>query len=124
MFSHVRVYWEFPEISYSVRCVTSADRALAFQTELRRQLPKPYIISHGEFTLTLVSLVGRADDASAPQPLYFLESWAPKGGYKTVHAAVGSGIDFYNVQYYNQGTSYPYTDCAVSFPIMCSHHLR
>jgi hypothetical protein len=52
MFSHLRVYWKPPEISCNVRPEDSADSILAFQTELRRQLPKPYIISHGESTLS------------------------------------------------------------------------
>jgi hypothetical protein len=49
-FSHLRVYWKSPEISCSARLEDSADPIVAFQTELRRQLPKPYIISHGQST--------------------------------------------------------------------------
>jgi len=56
---------------------------------LRSMLPKgQYIISH------------------APQAPYFMGAPKyPNGGYLTVDKAVGSLIDFYNVQFYNQGTS-------------------
>uniref|UniRef100_A0A6B2LAJ2 chitinase n=1 Tax=Arcella intermedia TaxID=1963864 RepID=A0A6B2LAJ2_9EUKA len=57
---------------------------------LRQLLPKEkgYIISH------------------APQAPYFMgTSKYPKGGYLTVHKAVGDLIDFYNIQFYNQGNS-------------------
>jgi chitinase len=57
---------------------------------LRNLLPKSqgYIISH------------------APQAPYFMGAPKyPKGGYLTVDKEVGSLIDFYNVQFYNQGTS-------------------
>jgi chitinase len=48
--------------------------------ELRRQLPRPrYTITH------------------APQAPYF------DMGYAKVHAGCGADIDWYNVQYYNQG---------------------
>ncbi|ORX36222.1 glycoside hydrolase superfamily [Kockovaella imperatae] len=73
---------------------TAYDWLLTFQTALRAQLPAPYIISH------------------APQPAYMITGqYTTKGGYKELHAAVGSGIDFYSVQYYNQGSYTPYTDC-------------
>jgi len=56
---------------------------------LRSKLPSPkYIISH------------------APQAPYFMG--APQyrnGGYLTVDKEVGDKIDFYNIQFYNQGTS-------------------
>jgi len=57
---------------------------------LRNLLPKSqgYIISH------------------APQAPYFMgTSKYPSGGYLTVDKEVGNMIDFYNIQYYNQGTS-------------------
>jgi len=57
---------------------------------LRQLLPKSegYIISH------------------APQAPYFMGAPKyPNGGYLTVDKEVGSLIDFYNVQFYNQGTS-------------------
>ena len=39
----------------------------------------------------------------APQAPYFGVGAYPKGAYLTVDQAVGSMIDFYNVQFYNQG---------------------
>jgi chitinase len=56
---------------------------------LRQKLPKGrYIISH------------------APQAPYFTGAPTyPKGGYLTVDREVGNLIDFYNVQFYNQGSS-------------------
>jgi len=57
---------------------------------LRNLLPKSqgYIISH------------------APQAPYFMgTSKYPNGGYLTIDKAVGDMIDFYNIQFYNQGTS-------------------
>lgn len=39
----------------------------------------------------------------APQAPYFKSEYYPKGGYVTVDREVGSLIDFYNVQFYNQG---------------------
>jgi len=57
-------------------------------TKLRQLLPRPFIISH------------------APQAPYFMgRPHYPGGGYLTVDAAVGSMIDYYNIQFYNQGTS-------------------
>lgn len=65
---------------------------ITFQTVLRQHLPTPYIISH------------------APQAPWFTSTGQyTGGGYTKVHAAVGDGIDFYNVQFYNQGDIY--TDC-------------
>jgi chitinase len=57
---------------------------------LRNLLPKSqgYIISH------------------APQAPYFMGAPKyPNGGYLTVDKEVGDQIDFYNIQFYNQGTS-------------------
>eukprot|EP01123_Difflugia_compressa_P013556 TRINITY_DN6353_c0_g1_i1.p1 TRINITY_DN6353_c0_g1~~TRINITY_DN6353_c0_g1_i1.p1 ORF type:complete len:333 (-),score=55.65 TRINITY_DN6353_c0_g1_i1:16-987(-) len=57
---------------------------------LRSILPKEkgYIISH------------------APQAPYFMgTSKYPNGGYLTVDKQVGDLIDYYNIQFYNQGTS-------------------
>lgn len=39
----------------------------------------------------------------APQGPYFKSEYYPKGGYVTVNKEVGNLIDFYNVQFYNQG---------------------
>jgi len=57
---------------------------------LRNALPSPqYIITH------------------APQAPYFINdtNTYPKGAYLAVHRAVGDLIDWYNVQFYNQGDS-------------------
>ncbi|KAF7980246.1 hypothetical protein HWV62_38975 [Athelia sp. TMB] len=67
---------------------------ITFTTALRTALPTgQYIISH------------------APQAPWFapVPSWGG-GGYLLVDQKVGSSIDFYNVQFYNQGAS-EYTDC-------------
>ena len=55
---------------------------------LRSLLPaeKGYIITH------------------APQAPYFMSSYA-QGGYLTIDSQVGYAIDWYNVQFYNQGSS-------------------
>ena len=57
---------------------------IAFQKKLREILPT-HIITH------------------APQAPYFKSEYYPNGGYVTVHKEVGNLIDFYNVQFYNQG---------------------
>ena len=59
---------------------------ISFTKELRRQLPN-HIITH------------------APQGPYFKDEYYPQGGYVTVHQEVGDLIDFYNVQFYNQGNT-------------------
>ncbi|KAG6854029.1 hypothetical protein C0991_011234 [Blastosporella zonata] len=67
---------------------------ISFTTQLRAQLPAgTYIITH------------------APVAPWFSPSIWPGGGYLKVNSAVGSLIDWYNVQFYNQGTS-EYTTCA------------
>lgn len=58
--------------------------------ELRAKLPSPYIISH------------------APIAPWFAASGTPGGAYATIHQSVGSLIDFYNIQFYNQDD---YNDC-------------
>jgi len=58
--------------------------------KLRSELPSSMAISH------------------APQAPYFMGSTGnqyPNGGYATVHKNCGSNIDWYNVQFYNQGSS-------------------
>ncbi|ORX58941.1 glycoside hydrolase family 18 protein, partial [Hesseltinella vesiculosa] len=63
---------------------------ITFQQALRAQLPEgQYLISH------------------APQAPYFIvnKSLYPNGAYQAVHAKVGSTIDWYNTQFYNQGSS-------------------
>ena len=54
---------------------------------IRKILPKgKYILTH------------------APQAPYFIgNGFYPNGGYMTVHKEVGDLIDWYNVQFYNQG---------------------
>ncbi|KNZ74506.1 Basic endochitinase [Termitomyces sp. J132] len=67
---------------------------ISFTTQLRAQLPSgSYIITH------------------APVAPWFSPSIWPGGGYLKVHSSVGSLIDWYNVQFYNQGTS-EYTTCS------------
>jgi len=65
---------------------TGEDWLIRFTTKLRSLLPNK-IITH------------------APQGPYFKNDYYPKGGYVTVHQKVGSMIDFYNVQFYNQGNT-------------------
>lgn len=68
---------------------------ISFQQELRRLLPRPYIISH------------------APVAPWFTSAAVYKSGaYVAVHQIVGDSIDFYNIQFYNQGDGV-YTDCQV-----------
>lgn len=40
-----------------------------------------------------------------PQAPYFKEEYYRNGAYKTVNDRVGNTIDFYNVQFYNQGNT-------------------
>uniref|UniRef100_A0A6B2LFD3 GH18 domain-containing protein n=1 Tax=Arcella intermedia TaxID=1963864 RepID=A0A6B2LFD3_9EUKA len=55
---------------------------------LRQLLPAPYIITH------------------APQGPYFMGPPSyPSGGYTAVEKTCGSGIDWYNIQFYNQDTT-------------------
>ncbi|KAH9913859.1 glycoside hydrolase superfamily [Fomitopsis serialis] len=67
---------------------------VTFTTQLRNQLPAgDYIITH------------------APVAPWFSSSlWSNGGGYLQVNKVVGNLIDWYNVQFYNQGTS-EYTTC-------------
>ncbi|KAF8916309.1 glycoside hydrolase superfamily [Mucidula mucida] len=66
---------------------------ISFTTELRNQLPQgEYIITH------------------APVAPWFTPTHYTGGGYLKVHDSVGSKIDWYNLQFYNQGTS-EYTTC-------------
>ncbi|TFK39804.1 glycoside hydrolase family 18 protein [Crucibulum laeve] len=67
---------------------------ISFTKQLRVQLPQgTYILTH------------------APVAPWFSPSKWGGGGYLKVHSSVGSLIDWYNVQFYNQGTS-EYTTCA------------
>ncbi|KAH8825673.1 glycoside hydrolase family 18 protein [Flagelloscypha sp. PMI_526] len=67
---------------------------ITFTTVLRANLPaSTYIISH------------------APVAPWFSPTAYAGGGYLKVHKSVGSSIDWYNVQFYNQGVN-EYTTCA------------
>ncbi|EJD40309.1 glycoside hydrolase [Auricularia subglabra TFB-10046 SS5] len=70
------------------------DWLISFTKALRDALPSPFIITH------------------APLAPWFQpgEKWKG-GGYLKVHQAVGDLIDWYNMQFYNQGEGV-YTDCA------------
>ncbi|KIM44722.1 glycoside hydrolase family 18 protein [Hebeloma cylindrosporum] len=67
---------------------------ISFTKQLRTQLPQ------GEYILT-----------HAPGAPWFSPNKFGGGGYLKIHAAVGSLIDWYNIQFYNQGSS-EYTTCA------------
>ncbi|TFK95290.1 glycoside hydrolase family 18 protein [Pterulicium gracile] len=73
---------------------TGENWLIAFTTQLRSQLPSAdgYIITH------------------APVTPWFTPTLYPGGGYLKVHQEVGSLIDWYNLQFYNQGTS-EYVTC-------------
>jgi chitinase len=63
---------------------------ITFQKALRAELPSgQYLISH------------------APQAPYFIVNKAqyPNGAYQTIHKEVGDSIDWYNTQFYNQGST-------------------
>jgi len=62
---------------------------IVFTRQLRASLPF-HIISH------------------APQAPYFSPDFAPTGSYLTVNKHVGKFIDFYNIQFYNQGNNTKY----------------
>ncbi|KAJ7247665.1 glycoside hydrolase [Mycena haematopus] len=67
---------------------------ISFTTQLRTILPQgSYIITH------------------APVAPWFSPNTWGGGGYLKVHQSVGNLIDWYNVQFYNQGSS-EYTTCA------------
>ncbi|TFK80763.1 glycoside hydrolase family 18 protein [Polyporus arcularius HHB13444] len=73
---------------------TAENWLISFTKQLRSQLPAgDYIITH------------------APVAPWFTPSHYPGGGYLKVHQQVGSLIDWYNVQFYNQGST-EYTTCA------------
>lgn len=59
---------------------------ISFQSHLRKLLPNHTIVH-------------------SPFAGYFKEDLYPNHGYTAVNAKVGSGINFYNVKYFNQGTS-------------------
>jgi chitinase len=41
----------------------------------------------------------------APQAPYFSPSFSPKGAYRTLKTVFSNIVDFYNLQYYNQGNT-------------------
>ena len=63
---------------------TAENWLIAFQNKLRSLLPN-HLITH------------------APQAPYFSTTQYTAGGYITVDKQVGNTIDFYNIQFYNQG---------------------
>jgi chitinase len=65
---------------------TGEEWLVRFMTQLRSDLPN-HIISH------------------APQGPYFCKEYYKNGAYITVNQKVGSMINFYNVQFYNQGNT-------------------
>jgi chitinase len=65
----------------------------AFTNQLRVNLPQ------GEYILT-----------HAPLAPWFSPGKYASGAYTKVHADVGASIDWYNIQFYNQGTT-EYTTC-------------
>lgn len=65
---------------------TGADWIIQFTKTLRAMLPN-HIITH------------------APQGPYFNDGYYNTKSYVKVHNEVGSMIDFYNIQFYNQGTT-------------------
>ncbi|ORY50409.1 glycoside hydrolase [Rhizoclosmatium globosum] len=78
-------------------CWTAEQWLITYTRVLRQRLPSPqYIVSH------------------APQAPYFFAGVYSGGGYLAIHQAVGDLIDFYNVQYYNQGSA-SYDTCETLF---------
>ncbi|KAG7439951.1 glycoside hydrolase family 18 protein [Guyanagaster necrorhizus] len=79
---------------YAMNSGTAEAWLTSFTTQLRVNLPLgSYIISH------------------APVAPWFTPTYYPGGGYLKVHADVGNLIDWYNVQFYNQGDT-EYTTCS------------
>lgn len=71
---------------------TAAEWIEIFHTSLRSGLGDAYLISH------------------APIAPWFDTSESPDGGYASVWKSVGTTLDWFNVQFYNQGSS-AYCDC-------------
>lgn len=57
------------------------------------------------FTKKLREMMPSKIITHAPQAPYFKSEYYRKGGYITIHREVGKMIDFYNVQFYNQGNT-------------------
>ena len=64
---------------------TGEDWLITLTKTLRANLPADAIITH------------------APQAPYFSKGLYPKNAYLTIEKTIGDMIDFYNVQFYNQG---------------------
>ncbi|KAJ7728956.1 glycoside hydrolase family 18 protein [Mycena maculata] len=85
-------YEDFP--SFDSGTGAGEDWLISFTTQLRTILPVgQYIVTH------------------APVAPWFSPGIWGGGGYLAVNTAVGNLIDWYNVQFYNQGTT-EYTTCA------------
>ncbi|KAL4482071.1 hypothetical protein ABPG73_000595 [Tetrahymena malaccensis] len=69
---------------------TGVQWLIIFQQQLRLRLGNQYIITH------------------APQAPYFSKQYYQEGGYYKLHKQVGHSIDWYNIQFYNQGDSNTY----------------
>ncbi|EAR98196.1 chitinase-like protein cluster protein (macronuclear) [Tetrahymena thermophila SB210] len=69
---------------------TGVQWLIAFQQQIRFRLGNKYIITH------------------APQAPYFSKQYYQGGGYYNLHKQVGNSIDWYNIQFYNQGDSNTY----------------
>ncbi|KAI1787342.1 glycoside hydrolase [Ganoderma leucocontextum] len=89
----IDVDWEEITLVTSQNGVGEAWLATFTQT-LRQQLPQ------GQFILT-----------HAPVGPWFQPGFCPGGCYLTVDKTVGSLIDWYNIQFYNQSPSPGYEDC-------------
>lgn len=83
----------------------------ALTSTLRAEMGSNFLISHG--TSHSASRQHGAALTPAPTAPMFNPNSAPDGAYATVHKTVGADIDFYNIQYYNQGPK-AYVDCEVS----------
>lgn len=80
----VDIDWEDTK-SFTLGDSSGENWLITLTTVLRQNLKPGAIITH------------------APQAPYFGVGAYPKGGYLAVDKAVGSMIDFYNIQFYNQG---------------------
>lgn len=56
-----------------------------------------------DFTIALRKVIPDHIITHCPQAPYFKSQYYPNGGYVTVHKAVGDIINFYMLQFYNQG---------------------
>ena len=58
-----------------------------------------------DFTIALRKIIPDHIVTHAPQAPYFKNDYYKNGGYITVDNKVGDLINFYNIQFYNQGDS-------------------